>query len=66
MAEYPAMMADKKDGDGRQEAVRKGNLPDRELITGSDRYPKKGLRHEPQTSRLKPAFIFYLGKAPPL
>jgi putative transposase len=34
VAEYLAMMAGKKDGDGRQEIVRNGYLPGRELITG--------------------------------
>jgi transposase-like protein len=34
VAEYLAMMAGKKDGDGRQEIVRNGYLPERELITG--------------------------------
>ena len=34
VAEYLALMAGKKDGDGRQEVVRNGFLPERELITG--------------------------------
>ncbi len=34
VSEYLAMMGGKKDGDGRQEVVRNGFLPERELITG--------------------------------
>jgi len=34
VAEYLAVMGGKKDGDGRQEVVRNGFLPERELITG--------------------------------
>ena len=34
VAEYLALMAGKKDGDGRQEVVRNGFLPERALITG--------------------------------